>query len=83
MWPPASPDSVRCPRTHGQGCGHSGADGLHTGEATIVGADYMGLDIHRAAPIASSAHGGQVVMSDITCALVADALADGVTILDG
>ena len=27
--------------------------GLHTGEAAMVGGDYMGLDIHRAARIAS------------------------------
>jgi predicted ATPase/class 3 adenylate cyclase len=56
--------------------------GLHTGEAAMVGGDYMGIDIHRAARIASSAHGGQVVMSDVTRALVADVLPDGVSLVD-
>ncbi|MEA2646429.1 MAG: hypothetical protein QOE92_1512 [Chloroflexota bacterium] len=56
--------------------------GLHTGEAALVGGDYMGLDIHRAARVASSAHGGQVVLSDVTRALVEDALPDGVGLID-
>ena len=56
--------------------------GLHTGEAAMVGGDYMGLDIHRAARIASSAHGGQVVLSDATRTLVEGSLPDGVTLVD-
>ena len=56
--------------------------GLHTGEAAIVGGDYMGLDIHRAARIASSAHGGQVVLSDTTRTLVEGSLPEGVGLLD-
>jgi predicted ATPase/class 3 adenylate cyclase len=56
--------------------------GLHTGEAAMVGGDYMGIDIHRAARIASSAHGGQVVISDVTRALVADVLPEGVSLVD-
>ena len=38
--------------------------GVHTGEATLEGDDYVGLDIHRAARIAAAAHGGQVLVSD-------------------
>jgi predicted ATPase/class 3 adenylate cyclase len=56
--------------------------GLHTGEAALVGNDYVGLEIHRAARVASSAHGGQVVLSDATRAMVENALPEGVTLLD-
>jgi predicted ATPase/class 3 adenylate cyclase len=40
--------------------------GLHTGEPTIVGDGYVGIDVHRAARICSAAHGGQVVLSQTT-----------------
>jgi predicted ATPase len=40
--------------------------GLHTGQPTIVGEGYVGLDVHRAARICSAAHGGQVLMSQTT-----------------
>jgi predicted ATPase/class 3 adenylate cyclase len=56
--------------------------GLHTGEAAMVGGDYMGLDIHRAARIASSAHGGQVVISNSTKTLVEGSLPEGVGLVD-
>jgi predicted ATPase/class 3 adenylate cyclase len=44
--------------------------GVHTGEGVLVGGSYVGLDVHRAARIASAAHGGQVIVSDATRALV-------------
>ena len=50
--------------------------GLHTGEPTRHEDGYIGMDVHRAARIAASAHGGQVVMSDATRQLVAGQLAD-------
>ncbi len=56
--------------------------GLHTGEAMLGGDDYVGLDVHRAARIGSAAHGGQVLLSAATRALVADCLPDGVALLD-
>lgn len=37
--------------------------GLHTGESYISDGDYVGLDVHKAARIAASGHGGQVVLS--------------------
>ncbi len=37
--------------------------GLHTGESYIIEDDYVGLDVHLAARIAASGHGGQVVLS--------------------
>ena len=52
--------------------------GIHSGSGTLGGDDYVGIDINRAARIASAAHGGQVLISDATRALVADRLPDGV-----
>jgi predicted ATPase len=50
--------------------------GLHTGEGTIGGDNYAGLDVHRAARIAAAAHGGQILLSAATREVIADALAD-------
>src|SRR5215831_4158044 len=50
--------------------------GLHSGEPTRHEDGYIGMDVHRAARIAASAHGGQVVMSEATRRLVAGQLAD-------
>jgi class 3 adenylate cyclase len=55
--------------------------GIHTDEP-IVGEDRdVGLGVHRAARIASVAHGGQVLLSNATRELLADGLA-GVSIRD-
>jgi predicted ATPase/class 3 adenylate cyclase len=56
--------------------------GMHTGEVGQIANEYIGLDIHRAARISASGHGGQVVISATTRDLVADRLPDGVTLLD-
>ena len=56
--------------------------GLHSGEAYLSGDDYGGFEVNRAARIAAAGHGGQIVLSDPTRALVADALPDGVGIRD-
>ncbi len=57
--------------------------GLHTGEGALDADDsYVGPDVHRAARIAAAGHGGQVVLSDTVRALVANALPQGVTIID-
>jgi predicted ATPase/class 3 adenylate cyclase len=50
--------------------------GIHTGVAYLEGSDYVGLDVHRAARIASVAHGGQTVLSDTARAHVSGALVD-------
>jgi len=52
--------------------------GLHTGEPYISEGDYVGLDVHMAARIAASGHGGQVVLSAETQVL----LGDEVSLLD-
>lgn len=56
--------------------------GLHTGEAHRSGDDYGGFDINRAARVAAVGHGGQVVLSETTAALVVDALPDGTSLRD-
>jgi predicted ATPase len=48
--------------------------GLHTGEPLLTGEGYAGRELHRAARIAASGHGGQVVVSPATKALVAGEL---------
>ncbi|MCV0402660.1 MAG: hypothetical protein K5924_03000 [Chloroflexi bacterium] len=48
--------------------------GLHTGEATAVGDDLVGVEIHRAARIADAAHGGQIVVSATTWSIVSGGL---------
>src|ERR687896_485205 len=56
--------------------------GVHTGEGTLGGDDYVGLDVHRAARIADAAHGGQVFVSAATRGLVRHALPAGVSLRD-
>lgn len=53
--------------------------GLHTGTAHIGGDNYIGVDVHRAARLATAAHGGQVVLSSVTAEIVDGQLPDGVT----
>ena len=54
--------------------------GLHTGEGRLGGDSYIGLDVHRAARIAAAGHGGQVLLSDATRALIEGSLPSGVRI---
>ena len=56
--------------------------GLHTGEAPLVGNEYIGLDVHQAARVAGAAHGGQVVISDTTRGLVDGNLKPGLRLRD-
>ncbi|MFP5343016.1 MAG: ATP-binding protein [Candidatus Limnocylindria bacterium] len=53
--------------------------GLHTGDVERVGDDVIGHAINRAARISAAAHGGQVLVSRATRALVEDVLPAGVT----
>ena len=54
--------------------------GIHTGAARVVGADYVGLEVHRAARVAAAGHGGQVLVTDATRALAAGL--DGIRLSD-
>ncbi|HEX2884536.1 MAG TPA: adenylate/guanylate cyclase domain-containing protein [Candidatus Limnocylindria bacterium] len=55
--------------------------GIHTGEAMVQDATYVGVAVHRAARITHAGHGGQVLVSAATRALLGDTLPDGVSLL--
>jgi predicted ATPase/class 3 adenylate cyclase len=56
--------------------------GLHSGIAHLAGERYIGLDVHRAARIAAAGHGGQVLLSRTTRALVEADLPVELTVTD-
>ena len=51
---------------------------LHTGEPVVGEEGYVGIDVVRAARICAAGHGGQVLLSAATAALVGTALPEGV-----
>jgi class 3 adenylate cyclase len=56
--------------------------GLHTGEPTVGDEGYLGLDVVRAARISAAGHGGQILLSETTRALVGNDLPDGSSVHD-
>jgi len=56
--------------------------GLHSGEPTRHEDGYIGMDVHRAARIAATAHGGQVVLSEPTRLLAAGQMPAGASVRD-
>jgi class 3 adenylate cyclase len=56
--------------------------GMHTGEPIRTAEGYTGLDVIRGARISDAGHGGQVLLSKSTAALVEDALIDGLSLRD-
>ena len=56
--------------------------GLHTGEPTVGEEGYVGLDVVRAARICSAGHGGQILLSETTRALLGNDLPEGVSVVD-
>ncbi len=67
-WPEEAPIQVRI--------------GVHSGEARSQGGSLVGIDINRAARIAAAAHGGQVLVSDVTRSLVRDEALEGIAFRD-
>ena len=56
--------------------------GLHTGTAELRDGDYYGSVLNRAARLMSVAHGGQVVISQLTEQLVRESLGSDVELVD-
>ncbi len=60
--------------------------GMHTGEgrpaSADAGADYVGIDVNRAARIAAAGNGGQVLISESTATLARADLGDGLSLRD-
>jgi hypothetical protein len=56
--------------------------GLHTGEPTVGDEGYVGLDVVRAARICSAGHGGQILISETTRALLGNDLPERVSVRD-
>jgi YVTN family beta-propeller protein len=56
--------------------------GMHTGEPSVSEEGYLGLGVHRAARICSAGHGGQVLLSEATVALLGDDELPGIELRD-
>ncbi|MBV8258731.1 MAG: adenylate/guanylate cyclase domain-containing protein [Actinobacteria bacterium] len=56
--------------------------GLHTGEPAVGEEGYLGLDVVRAARISAAGHGGQILLSETTRALIGNQLPEGAAVHD-
>jgi hypothetical protein len=56
--------------------------GLHTGEPSVGDEGYLGLDVVKAARICAAAHGGQVLLSQTTRALIGGDEPEGIGLLN-
>jgi class 3 adenylate cyclase/DNA-binding CsgD family transcriptional regulator/tetratricopeptide (TPR) repeat protein len=56
--------------------------GLHTGEASVSGEGYVGFAVHQAARLGDLGHGGQILCSRTTSAIVEHELPNGLRIRD-
>jgi DNA-binding NarL/FixJ family response regulator/class 3 adenylate cyclase len=56
--------------------------GLHTAEPTFEAEEYIGLGIHRAARICSAGHGGQILISQASHAILLDDVSQDVAFFD-
>ena len=65
-WPDGNPLRVRM--------------GLHTGEALVTDDRYLGVAVHHAARVCAAGHGGQVLLSQSTAAVLEDEPLDGMEI---
>ena len=68
----AAADVQRALATHDWPDGHAIRIriGLHTGEPSFVDGRYVGIDVHRGARVMAAGHGGQVLVSESTHALL-------------
>ncbi len=55
---------------------------IHTGEPALADQRYYGLDVHRTARLCATAHGGEVVLSDLAASLVREQLPEGVVLTE-
>ena len=55
---------------------------IHTGEPTLVGNRYIGMDVHRAARICQVAYGGQILLSHTTAVIPQNDLPKGIELQD-
>ena len=80
----AAVDAQRALRDHGWPDGRevSVRMGLHTGEPHVGEEGYLGLDVVRAARISAAGHGGQILISETTRALLGNQLPEGVAVHD-
>jgi peptide/nickel transport system substrate-binding protein len=56
--------------------------GMHTGEPVLSEEGYHGIGVHRAARVMAAGHGGQVLLSEATAAVLRDEEITGVGIRD-
>jgi class 3 adenylate cyclase len=56
--------------------------GVHTGEPHVGDEGYLGIDVVRAARISAAGHGGQILISETTRALLGNQLPEGVAVHD-
>jgi class 3 adenylate cyclase/catechol 2,3-dioxygenase-like lactoylglutathione lyase family enzyme len=54
--------------------------GLHTGEAVVTDDRYLGVAVHHAARVCAAGHGGQVLLSQSTSAVLEDERLEGIEV---
>jgi predicted ATPase/class 3 adenylate cyclase len=52
--------------------------GLHTGEGELSGGGYVGMDVHQVARVCAAGHGGQILLTAATHALLAGHWPEGI-----
>ncbi len=72
----SAPDAVAAARDAQDALAIPVRMGIHTGTPLVTAEGYIGADVHRAARIAAAGHGGQVLVSASTSALVDEELRD-------
>jgi predicted ATPase len=73
---PTAPDAVAAAQEAQEALAIPVRMGLHTGTPLLADEGYVGADVHRAARIAAAGHGGQVLVSAATAALLQGRLRD-------